>query len=64
VATGHVETFYGPALGILEVEILVDQTPLDTVAGRKIALLFLEHVDLGGAPQPRIPLDRPAMLID
>src|SRR3546814_2025062 len=58
-----VEALHGPALGILEVEVSVSQTPLDAVTGSELALLFPEHIDLGGSAQTRIPLDGPAILI-
>src|SRR3546814_16060722 len=59
-----VETFYGASLRILKIQFLVDEAPLDAVAGGKVALLLRENIDLGGPPETRIPLDGAAMFID
>src|SRR3546814_2609889 len=46
-----VETFYGASLRILEIQFLVDEAPLDAVAGGKVALLLRENIDLGCPPE-------------
>src|SRR3546814_8292715 len=58
-----VEPQHGAALGVLDVDLLVEEPPLDAVALGDLALLGQEHVDMGRLAEPRTPFDDAAMLV-
>lgn len=51
------------ALGIFEVELMVDPAPLNAVTLGKVTLLDGEDVDVAHLPAPGIPADDPAMFV-
>ncbi|MFD1961481.1 hypothetical protein ACFSHP_24970 [Novosphingobium panipatense] len=59
-----VQLFDRAALGVAQIEIAIDQSPLDTIPLGQITLFGVEDIDVPGPCRLRIPADDATLFID